>query len=169
MQKYTRLCKSAVKSLTSRITNSKMILKKQLIALLLIVACAYSASAQNADAIVGKWLSSSGEGQVQIYKRGNKFFGKLAWLKFPNDATGKPKLDAHNPDVTLQSRPELGIELLKNFTFDGTNVYEDGTIYDPKSGKTYSCKMTLNGDVLKIRGYIGVSLFGKSENWSRVK
>lgn len=143
--------------------------KRSVLALFFTFLCVSPALAQNADAIIGKWLSSSGEGQVQIYKKGEVFFGKLTWLKFPNDAAGKTKLDAHNPDVSLRSRPELGIELLKNFTFDGENGYENGTIYDPKSGKTYSCKMTLNGDVLKIRGYIGISLFGRSENWTRVK
>jgi uncharacterized protein (DUF2147 family) len=135
----------------------------------IIALFSISASAQKADAIVGKWLSATGEGQVQIYKKGDKFFGKLSWMKFPNDASGKPKTDQHNPDKKLQSRPELGIELLKDFTFDGDDVYEDGTIYDPKSGKTYSCKMTLKGDVLKIRGYIGISLLGRTENWTRVK
>ncbi|MEO6849303.1 MAG: DUF2147 domain-containing protein, partial [Mucilaginibacter sp.] len=69
----------------------------------------------------------------------------------------------------LRTRPELGLELLKDFTFDGDDVYDDGTIYDPKNGKTYSCKMTLEGNQLKIRGYIGISLFGRSEIWTRVK
>lgn len=129
-----------------------------------------NANAQNADAILGKWINPSGEGQIQIYKKGNLFFGKLAWIKEPDDkATGKPKLDVNNPDKNLQSRPVLGLELLKNFKFDGDDVYEDGTIYDPKSGKTYSCKMTLNGNKLKIRGFVGISLLGRSEVWTRVK
>lgn len=131
--------------------------------------CSVAANAQNADAILGKWINPSGEGQVQIYKKGSKYFGKLMWMKFPNEADGKPKLDSQNPDKTLKSRPKLGIELLKDFVYDGENVYEDGTIYDPKNGKTYSCKMTLNGDNLKIRGYIGISLLGRSEIWKRVK
>lgn len=138
-----------------------------LMAVLLFMA---NAKAQNADAILGKWINPSGEGQIQIYKKGNLYFGKLAWIKEPNDeSTGKPKLDIKNPDKSLQSRPILGLELLKNFKFDGDDVYEDGTIYDPKSGKTYSCKMTLNGNKLKIRGFIGVSLLGRSEVWTRVK
>jgi uncharacterized protein (DUF2147 family) len=128
------------------------------------------ALAQNADAILGKWVNPSGEGQIQIYKKGNLYYGKLVWLKFPNDeVTGKPKLDKSNPDKNLQSRPILGLEILKNFKFDGDDVYEDGKIYDPKNGKDYSCKMTLNGNKLKIRGYIGVSLLGRSEVWTRVK
>ena len=126
--------------------------------------------AQNADAILGKWINPSGEGQIQIYKKGDLFYGKLVWLKLPNDeATNKPKVDKNNPDKNLQSRPILGLEILKNFKFDGDNVYEDGNIYDPKNGKDYSCKMTLNGNKLKIRGYIGISLLGRSEVWTRIK
>ena len=129
----------------------------------------YMAIAQNADAILGSWANPSGEDHILIYKRGNKYFGKLDWIKVPNDETGKPKTDKNNPDEKLRSRPEWGLELLKDFTYDGDNVYEDGTIYDPKNGKTYSCKMTLDGTSLKIRGYIGISLFGRSEIWTRVK
>jgi len=129
----------------------------------------YNALAQNADAILGSWANPSGEDHILIYKRGNKYFGKLDWIKVPNDETGKPKTDKNNPDEKLRSRPEWGLELLKDFTYDGDNVYEDGTIYDPKNGKTYSCKMTLDGTSLKIRGYIGISLFGRSEIWTRVK
>lgn len=128
------------------------------------------ALAQNADAILGKWINPNGEGQIQIYKKGNLYYGKLVWLKFPNDeVTNKAKLDKNNPDKSLQSRPILGLEILKNFKFDGDDVYEDGNIYDPKNGKDYSCKMTLNGNKLKIRGYIGISLLGRSEVWTRVK
>jgi uncharacterized protein (DUF2147 family) len=143
--------------------------KKLTLSIGMLLFFVLSVSAQNADAVLGKWLNPSGEGQVEIYKKGDKYFGKLAWIKFPNDANGKPKTDVKNPEESLRTRPELGLELLKNFTFDGDNVYEGGTIYDPKSGKTYSCKMTLNGKKLKIRGYIGVSLFGRTEEWTRVE
>jgi len=127
-----------------------------------------AASAQKGDAILSKWLNPSGEGQIQIYKKGSLYFGRLVWLREP-DADGKPKTDIHNPNQTLKSRPILGLEILKDFTFDGDDTYTDGTIYDPKSGKTYSCKMTLNGNRLKIRGYIGISLLGRTETWTRVK
>ena len=139
--------------------------KLTLVALLI----AFNCKAQNADAILGKWLNPSGEGQILIYKKGPKFFGKLNWVKFPNDAAGKPKTDQLNPDASLRNRPELGLELLKDFAYDGDKTYENGTIYDPKSGKTYSCKMTLNGNKLKIRGYIGISLLGRTETWTRAE
>ena len=133
------------------------------------MAIGFYASAQKADAILGQWANPNGQDHILIYKKGNKYFGKLDWIKFPNDETGKPKTDKNNPDKALQSRPDLGLELLKDFTFDGEKVYEDGTIYDPKSGKTYSCKMTIDGNSLKIRGYVVFSLFGRSEVWTRVK
>jgi uncharacterized protein (DUF2147 family) len=139
-----------------------------LMMMVLFTAVSLSVLAQNGDAVIGKWLNPSGEGQVQIYKNGDKFYGKLAWIKFPNDENGKPKTDKLNPDAALKTRPELGLELLKDFVYDD-GTYKDGTIYDPKSGKTYSCKMTLNGSTLKIRGYIGISLLGRTEVWTRVK
>ncbi|MBD1394622.1 DUF2147 domain-containing protein [Mucilaginibacter glaciei] len=143
-------------------------IKKACLAILFMAVCTLTVSAQNADAILGKWLSPTSEGQIQIYKKGSKFFGKLVWMKVP-DEDGKPKLDKFNPDPTLRSRPKLNLEILKDFVYDGDNVYEGGTIYDPQSGKTYSCKMTLKGDILKVRGYMGISLLGRTENFSRIK
>ena len=144
-------------------------LKKTGITLLIAMTIGFYASAQKADAILGQWANPNGQDHILIYKKGNKYFGKLDWIKVPNDEQGKPKTDKNNPDKALQSRPDLGLELLKDFTFDGEKVYEDGTIYDPKSGKTYGCKMTLDGNSLKIRGYVVFSLFGRSEVWTRVK
>ncbi|MDQ8005814.1 MAG: DUF2147 domain-containing protein [Pedobacter sp.] len=125
--------------------------------------------AQKKDDILGKWLNPSGEGQIEIYKRGDKFFGKLAWIKEPNDEKGKPKTDEKNPTESLRSKPLLGLEILKNFVFDD-GKWIDGTIYDPKSGKTYSCKISLkDANQLSIRGFIGVSLIGRTEVFKRVK
>lgn len=125
--------------------------------------------AQSADAVVGKWLNKDKDAHIQIYKKGDKYFGKLVWLKNPNDESGKPKRDANNPKSNLKSRPIAGLELLQGFEYDGDGVWDDGTIYDPKSGKTYSCKLTLNGNnKLDVRGYIGLSLIGRTDTWTRV-
>jgi uncharacterized protein (DUF2147 family) len=143
--------------------------KKKAVLVLLFTVFSFSAWAQKGDAILGSWANPNGQDHILIYKRGDKFFGKLEWIKFPNDENGKPKTDKNNPDPALRSRPDLGLELLKDFTFDGDNAYSGGTVYDPKNGKTYSCKMTLEGNNLKIRGYVGISLFGRSETFTRVK
>lgn len=142
---------------------------KKISVLLILVFTVYVSYAQKRDDILGKWASQSGEGQIEIYKKGEKYFGKLAWLKEPNDEKGKPKLDAKNPAANLRSKPLLGLEILKDFVFDDDR-WTDGTIYDPQTGKTYSCNLSLkaNGQ-LNIRGYIGISLIGRSESWKRVK
>jgi len=143
-------------------------MRKFQVLMLLIIATAFSALAQKQDEIVGRWQNSSGEGQIEIYKKGNKYYGKLAWMKEPN-LDGKPKVDTKNPEDNLKKRPLLNLEILKDFSYkDGK--WTDGTIYDPKSGKTYSCNMTLKStDVLNVRGYVGVSLLGRTEVFKRVK
>ncbi|MBC8319863.1 MAG: DUF2147 domain-containing protein [Bacteroidetes bacterium] len=126
-----------------------------------------------ADDILGVWLNEDKDAHIDVYKEGDKFYGKIIWLGIPIDPdTGKPKLDKHNPDPALKTRPSLGILLLTDFVFD-EDEWEDGDIYDPKSGKTYSCYMEFpdedNLDNLKIRGYIGFSLLGRTTYWTRVK
>ena len=127
---------------------------------------------KGADAIVGTWLNQDKDAHIAIEKKGNKYYGKLVWLKFPiDDETKKPKLDKHNPDSKLKSRPVQNLEILSNFVFHSSdNEWNDGDIYDPKSGKTYSCYMVLNNpDELKVRGYIGFSMIGRTNIWTRVK
>jgi len=133
-----------------------------------------SAQDFSADDILGVWLNEDKDAHVEIYKDGGKYFGKIVWLKTPIDEeTGKPKLDDKNTDPKLQSRPVMGLLLLKDFVFDGDDEWEDGEIYDPKSGKTYSCYMEFPDEDdktnLKIRGYIGISLLGRTTYWTKVK
>ena len=105
-----------------------------------------------------------------IYKKGEKYFGRLTWLKEIRDEKGQIKRDSKNPDPSLRKRPLLGSEILNNFDYLGNGTWGNGTIYDPKTGKTYSCKITrLNNDQLSIRGYVGISLLGRTEIWKRVQ
>lgn len=129
------------------------------------------AQTYQADDIVGKWLNEEGTAQVEIFKVSSQFYGKIVWLKTPNDSvTGLPRTDKENPDPALMKKPLLGLVNLKGFVFDGEDEWEDGTIYDPKNGKTYSCKMEFETpDKLKIRGYVGISLLGRTTYWTPVK
>lgn len=127
-----------------------------------------------ADDVLGIWLNEDKDAHVEIKKDGDKYFGNIVWLKTPNrEETGKPKLDRENEDESLRTRPVMGLMLLKDFEFDGDDEWEDGTIYDPKNGKTYKCYMEFddedNMDKLKIRGFIGFSLLGKTTYWTKVK
>lgn len=126
--------------------------------------------AQNkTDEITGTWLTESQKAKVTIFKSGNYFYGKIVWLKEPNGADGKQKIDKNNPDKKLKSRPILGLLMLTGFEFDAkNNQWINGDIYDPKNGKTYSCKITqTENNALEIRGFIGISLIGRTEVWTR--
>jgi uncharacterized protein (DUF2147 family) len=118
-------------------------------------------------AIVGTWLNQEKAAKIEIYQQGDKFFGRIVWLKEPNE-NGKPKTDNKNPDKTRHNDPIIGSVMLKDFEFDGKSTWEGGTIYDARSGKTYSCNLTLQADnSLKVRGYVGISLFGQTNIWTR--
>ncbi|MGB4775318.1 MAG: DUF2147 domain-containing protein [Daejeonella sp.] len=145
-------------------------MKKNIYCLVVLLLLAFTAFSQNKDAVLGKWLNKSGECHLQIYKKGVQYFGKLTWLKEPNDAAGKPKLDNKNPVEALRKNPLQGLEILKGFNYAGDGVWEKGSIYDPKTGKTYNCKMSMeSSDKLDMRGYVGISLLGRTETWTRVK
>lgn len=138
--------------------------------LLLFISVVSFASAQdNKDAIIGSWKNGEGTGIIQIYKNGDKYQGKLIWLKEPVDPeTGKPKLDKKHPDEKNHSRPLIGLVNMWGFKYTANNEWTGGKIYDPKNGKTYSCKISMeNNDKINVRGYIGVSLIGRTDVWTR--
>jgi uncharacterized protein (DUF2147 family) len=137
--------------------------------ILLFLFTGINLSAQSkADQITGVWLTAGKDrAKIQITKSADKYVGKIIWLQYP-DTNGHAKMDTKNPDETKRSRPIVGLPILEGFAFNGTDKWEDGKIYDPASGKTYSCYMWLEDHkTLKVRGYIGISLLGRSETWTR--
>jgi uncharacterized protein (DUF2147 family) len=114
----------------------------------------------SADEIIGVYWSPKKDAKIEIFKKGNRYYGRSVWV-------ATMRKDTKNPDESLKSREVLGIELLSGFSYND-NTYKDGKIYDPESGKTYDCKMTLTYKILKVRGYIGISLFGRTETFERI-
>ena len=114
------------------------------------------------DVIIGEWLSQEKDGKISIFKQGDKFYGKISWGKTPG------RKDTNNPDAKLKNRDLIGLVILQDFKYTGS-AWEDGKIYDPKSGKTYDCilKVKDNNKVLEIRGYVGVPRFGRTATWTR--
>lgn len=118
---------------------------------------------------IGTWTNQEKEARFEIYPCGDKLCGKIIWLADPN-RNGKPKTDVNNPDKKLQSRPLVGLVFLHGFEYDEHNKWDEGTIYDPKSGKTYSSYMQmLDKNKIEVKGYIGISLIGRSQIWTRVQ
>lgn len=121
-----------------------------------------------ANDVLGVWLTHGDKpAKIQIYRSGDQYYGKIIWLQYPTE-NGRPKTDSKNPDQSKQSRPLMGLGILTGFRWDADD-WDDGHIYDPESGKTYSCTMTLKDPgTLKVRGYIGISWIGRTEIWTRV-
>ena len=126
-----------------------------------------------ADGVLGTWVTADGKARIQVVKHGDAYDGSIVWLLEPNypaddKMAGKPKVDRENPDQSLQSRPILGLPLLQGFKYAGDGEWNEGKIYDPTNGELYSCNITLMMDGrLKVRGYVGISLFGRTEIWTR--
>ncbi|GAA0726023.1 hypothetical protein GCM10009430_32550 [Aquimarina litoralis] len=132
-----------------------------LIATLLLSVNAFSQV--EADDVIGQFWTENKEGKIQIYKENNKYLGKIIWRK---DA----RLDIENPEESLRNRSVIGIVFMKDFVFDD-DKWGDGKIYSIDNGNTYSSKMWLeeDKDILKLRGFVGISLLGKTATLIRVK
>jgi uncharacterized protein (DUF2147 family) len=122
-----------------------------------------------ADDVTGFWLTHGDRpAKIQIYRSGDLYFGKIVFLKEPME-NGKPVADKKNPDERLRGRPILGMELLNGFRFN-KDEWDGGHVYDPESGKTYSCFLSMkDARTLKVRGYVGISLLGRTELWTRTE
>jgi uncharacterized protein (DUF2147 family) len=119
-------------------------------------------SQSKATDLIGEWWSPKKDTRFQIYQQENLFFGKIVW------GTGTQTKDVKNPDENLRNQEVIGLIMLKNFRFDGKYSWTGGTIYDPREGKRYDCIITMNDyNKISVRGYIGISLFGRSELWTR--
>lgn len=118
----------------------------------------------------GYWINDKGNSKIQVFKTiTGTYAGKLVWLKEPN-RDGKPKLDIHNPNDAFKSRPVMGLVILSGLRHEEKNEYGDGKAYDPSSGKTYDCKLTVNTpEQMTLRGFVGFSLIGKSVVWKRTQ
>jgi len=117
------------------------------------------------DAILGQWYTEGDESIVEIYKSDQCYCGKIVWLNEPNNSDGSEKVDANNPDESKRGRKILGMDILSGFKYEGKGDWVSGKIYDPNSGKTYSCNARMKKGKLNIRGYIGVSLLGRTTVW----
>ena len=118
------------------------------------------------------WFTKDNKSKVVIYKCDERICGKFTWLKEPLDEAGKPKVDKNNEDEGMRGKPIIGLVMLKDFVEDAQedHAWTAGTIYDPENGKTYSSKMYLNGDgTLTVRGYVGLPIFGRSQEWVKAK
>ncbi|MDP9040038.1 MAG: DUF2147 domain-containing protein [Acidobacteriota bacterium] len=121
-----------------------------------------AAAPQEPSGVLGYWQEPEGS-VIRIHPCGSAVCATLVVLSRASPV----RLDSHNPDRALQHRPLCGLQIGQGFHLASPGKAEGGTLYDPKSGKTYRGAMTSQGDQLDLRGYIGFSVFGRTERWSR--
>ena len=120
--------------------------------------------------VIGKWntideVSGKALSVVEIFESNNRIYGKVVEILNPKNRNNTCK-DCPGDD---NNKPVLGLIIIKGLVKDGTE-YNDGKILDPKSGKLYKCYIELeNPNKLKVRGYLGISLIGRTQYWERVK
>ena len=121
--------------------------------------------------VLGKWKTIDDETKkeksiIQIYEVNGKIHGKIVELL---NGVSQDKV-CEKCDGKRKGQNLVGMEILYNLEKDGDNEWEDGNIYDPSKGKEYSCEIKLvSADKLEVRGYVGFSFVGRSQNWYRVK
>jgi uncharacterized protein (DUF2147 family) len=117
---------------------------------------------------LGLWQNE--DATFQIFESNGRLSAKIVALREPKTPEGKEKTDIHNPDPVKRSTPIIGLVFMSGFVKQSETRWEGGTIYDPKSGNTYSCFMELETpEKIKVRGFIGLALIGRTEYWSRAK
>jgi uncharacterized protein (DUF2147 family) len=125
-----------------------------------------SVQAQSEEAILGTWFNAEKSAKIEILKSGSKYMGKISWIELKG-RDPKTILDSKNSNPSLQKRPIMGLTILENLSYKN-GTWEGGKIYDPESGKTYSCELKLkNKELLEVKGFLGFSWIGKTVEWTK--
>jgi len=130
--------------------------------MLLLSISRFGHAQKDADKIIGKWSSNVKGGHVQIYKTGNRYFGKMIWFKLPNDVN-KEYLDVNNPDTSKRKLPLVGLVFLSDFEYDARHKKWWGKLYDydGADGETFKSYLQFNQNgTLGLTGYMGRSWLG---------
>jgi uncharacterized protein (DUF2147 family) len=124
---------------------------------------AAAAADDQAAPVLGNWLTEGRDGIIEMSLASDgSYQGKIVGGNDPH------RLDQHNPDEAKRSQTVRGQTILYGMKYDGHGKWSGGSIYDPDSGRTYKCKLELLGrDRLQVRGFIGFSLLGRSQVWTR--
>ena len=145
---------------------------RHLLCVILIALCNHTFADTNSDKILGKWISTEGNLIVQVYKEKDLFKAKVIWF----DDSGSKKLsmnsrtDSSNPDVSLQKRKILGLEILSDLKYNPqTNRWEDGIIYDPQGGKHWKSFALINEEgLLKVKGFWKFEFICKTISFKKI-
>jgi uncharacterized protein (DUF2147 family) len=134
--------------------------------LTVLIGIALAVAADNKESsVVGNWLSESKDGIIQISQGQNGMYeGRIVGGNHPG------RVDEKNPNPTQRGKALRGEVILRNLHYDGDGKWSGGAIYEPDTGRTYKCLVeVISPDSIKVRGFIGISLLGKSQTWTRYR
>lgn len=139
-----------------------------------VLLTAISVFGAGSSSVLGRWQTDGNEFILELFKCEKNICGKVVWLNVPkyidsNDGpVGQIKVDRKNPNPSLRTRPILGLQVIQGLTVKDSMRWENGTCYNPVSGISYKCNMRqVSAERLELRGYIGISLFGRTSGLSR--
>ncbi len=120
---------------------------------------------------IGRWktvddVTGKVKSVVTIWEETGKLYGKIQKLVDPDPKDPNPRCTPCTGEQ--KGRPVIGLQILSDLQKDG-DAWSGGTILDPESGKVYKCLLSLEdgGEKLKVRGFIGLSLLGRTQYWLR--
>lgn len=126
----------------------------------------------NADAIIGKWMSSENNLMVVIFKQGNEYKARVVWFDARDNRTVSmnERRDTKNPDKTLRTQKIIGMEVMHGLMYNiKEDEWQDGRIYDASSGKDWNAKAWLTKDgCLKVRGFWHFEFLGQNMCFKKV-
>ncbi len=142
--------------------------------ILRLLACVFSVSvsvtaafAASSKAPTGLWLTDNKRSAIELYqcKKGEPLLcGKIAWI-----IDGGMQFDNKNPDASQHNKKLCGMNILRGLRMDGPGEWTDGKIYKADEGDMYDADMeVLSDNQVKLRGYMGMTILGKSQTWTRV-
>lgn len=145
---------------------------KKILILLTLALYSFAGIAQDAGKISGIWWNDEKTTKIKVEKKDGKYIGTIVYMIPEKYENGQPPKDDNNPDKSLQNRSLIGLQILSDFEYDAKKEeWNNGKIYDPKSGNTYDCYAWLeSNDLLKLKGYVaGVRWLGRSSEWYRTE
>lgn len=143
---------------------------KKLVILLFLGIYSLAGIAQDANRIIGIWWNEERTSKIEVKKLDGKYIGTIVFMIPEKYENGAPPKDDENPDESLRNRSIVGLQILSGFEYDAKKKeWQEGSIYDPKSGKTYDCYGWLESDdLLNLKGFVaGIRWMGKNSEWYR--
>jgi len=127
-------------------------------------------TARAASPIDGTWLVQEKDAHIHIGMFHGARVGRIVFVRDSLDTSGHLRRDRKNPDPALRNHVMRDLVIVSALEpTSGDSTHWKGKVYDPRNGKTYSAKLSLDGpDKLSLRGYVGVSLLGRTAHWTRV-